>query len=325
VQAEAEAAKWQAVEEARQQVEARTREERERLQEALLSHAARQANSSLKGRDTERAFAELLDRTFGTSRSYRVHPHRIESGDHIVDFDGYRLMFENKKYARDVTSEEVAKAHRDFRAHPDCHALVFVSHDSNIVGHQRASSVDVEREAGTGRPILYVARFDSLPDPFHFLVLLRTVVCALVGDPAAAVAPRVGPSSEGDHVGGSGIKDRLDDLWADFERTSGELGTLQKNLKKHKRGIDRVWRDMAQDVAGLVSSFEARILYHRRIPGGDGAETVEDVEVGVGVGVGVGVEEEEEEEERGEEDKRALRPAKKAARGRPGPRSKVSK
>jgi hypothetical protein len=72
---------------------------------------------------------------------------------------------------------------------------------------------------------------------------------------------------------------RLDELWADVERTNTDLSSLQKNLKKHKRSIDRVWRDMSQEISNLVASFEARILHHRQTTNdasGGGGEVDED-------------------------------------------------
>ena len=51
---------------------------------------------AVKGGDNEKDFADLLVNTFGQSRNWKYLPKKHNSGDHLVMWEGYKLMFENK-------------------------------------------------------------------------------------------------------------------------------------------------------------------------------------------------------------------------------------
>ena len=103
----------------------------EELQNLLNNVIHRQANSSLKGKDNENGFEELLNTSFGSDPNYRKLPKTTESGDFIIEWKGIKFMFENKKVQKtvqkpEVDEAEVNKAVRDFNAkNQDCDVLVF--------------------------------------------------------------------------------------------------------------------------------------------------------------------------------------------------------
>ena len=105
----------------------------EELQNQLNIVTRRQANSSLKGKDNENAFKELLNASFSSDPNYRIVPKTTESGDFIIEWKGMKFMFENKDYTPVVPKTEVKKAIRDFELNKDCDVLIFVSEYSSII------------------------------------------------------------------------------------------------------------------------------------------------------------------------------------------------
>ena len=66
-------------------------------------NSAMRANKSVYIRkDNEDAFAELLNKSFGSDPNYRKLPKTTEAGDHIIEWKGMKFMFENKKYTKTV-------------------------------------------------------------------------------------------------------------------------------------------------------------------------------------------------------------------------------
>ena len=114
-------------------------------------NSAIRANKSVYiGKDNEDAFAELLNKSFGSDPTYRKLPKTTEAGDHIIEWKGMKLMFENKKVQTTVQKTEVDKAVRDFVKNPDCDVLVFVSEDSHIVNRKRHFDITYEDGRPTG-------------------------------------------------------------------------------------------------------------------------------------------------------------------------------
>ena len=112
-------------------------------------NSAMRANKSVYIRkDNEDAFAELLNKSFGSDSNYRKLSITNKSGDHIIELKGMKFMFENKKYTKTVPKKEVKKAERDFELNKDCDVLIFVSEDSSIINCK--SQFDITR-TGDGR------------------------------------------------------------------------------------------------------------------------------------------------------------------------------
>ena len=120
-------------------------------------NSAMRANKSVYIRkDNEDAFAELLNKSFGSDPNYRKLPKTTEAGDHIIEWKGMKFMFENKKYTKTVPKKEVEKAERDFELNKDCDVLIFVSEDSSIINCK--SQFDITR-TGDGRHAIWIGEF----------------------------------------------------------------------------------------------------------------------------------------------------------------------
>lgn len=130
----------------------------------------RQAGSAVKGGDNEKDFADLLVNTFGQSRNWKYLPKKHNSGDHLVMWEGHKLMFENKiglTESQLKSAKGLPKAHDDFQRNTDCDALIFVSEDTTIPGHERPSNIDLS--IIDNRPVIYIGRFSEVPDKLSYI------------------------------------------------------------------------------------------------------------------------------------------------------------
>jgi hypothetical protein len=96
-----------------------------------------------------------------------MHDKKHCSGDHIFDWNGIKIMWEDKNYTFKVPYEQVEKALRDFDANMDCNVLLVVSFNTPISRHESSSNIDAEfRE---GRLIIYISNFKSNADPVSYI------------------------------------------------------------------------------------------------------------------------------------------------------------
>jgi hypothetical protein len=275
-------------------VEAARADERERAaaevrecREQLRAREVRGANPSVRGRANEAAFRDLVVRALGAQPGFRVldldgvdgdGAPRPESGDLRVqvgeDPAVITLMFENKKYAGAVPRAEVEKAHRDFRLHPECAALFFVSEDSRITGHDRAHDVDMALV--DGRPAFYLSHFARCDDPAAALLMLLAVVrlwrARGEGREAPTMAPVPGPGE---------LTEALAGLRARFVRSFERVRALRTLWASCKRRMDATMREFAAEIEAAVAHFESSLDGN----GGDGEEEGED-DKGKGKGKG---------------------------------------
>jgi hypothetical protein len=124
-----------------------------------------------KGLINEREMHRLITMAFGHCPNFMIHPKKDYSGDHIFDWNGLRIIWEDKDYSRSVDRNEVEKAQRDLTANNDCHVLILVSANSSICGHETPTGLNIE--IYKGRLIIYISHFRSSPDPQGYL---RTIV-----------------------------------------------------------------------------------------------------------------------------------------------------
>jgi len=230
----------------------RTRQElrecREQLQ-AAWGQRLRGAGAAARGRDNEALFRDLLVRAYGNVPGFAVvdTAHLPESGDHIVSVGGpATIMFENKKYAHPVPRAEVDKAHRDFRLHPECAALVFVSEDSRITGHDRSHDLDmalVDR-----RPVFYLSHFGVCEDPVALLNMLLSVV-RLFGQPTPGAPGADDLETEAKIQAVRGL----------FVRSFERVRALRTLWNSAKRKLDTVWREFAAEIEAAIAHFECSL------------------------------------------------------------------
>jgi hypothetical protein len=117
----------------------------------------RNANSSLRGKDGENSFNELIElktswKLIDTSKIPR-------SCDFSSVIHNAKVFFEVKKYKDTVGSSEVTKFTRDMKENPDVIIGIFISHQSGIVNKEIPISIEW---INTSQCAVYIQRFNEL-------------------------------------------------------------------------------------------------------------------------------------------------------------------
>jgi hypothetical protein len=221
---------------------------------AATLHAAiaRSAGSSTKGADNEQAFYETLTKSFGTAADYKLLEHKIESGDAIIGWEGGKVMFECKKYGKTVSEKEVMKAHRDMEMHPECDALVFVSDDSDISGHQKPGHFDIGEVHG--KPAIWVGHFARAEDKVVFLQMVARVLRELLRIQKRVVALGGGADVVADY------KDKMADMLRCFRESKEDLDELVVAQKAYKRAQKNAWESFEEVITTFKDRFERKVV-----------------------------------------------------------------
>jgi len=138
----------------------------------------RKANSSIKGGDNERDFLEIIKNTFGIAGDFMLLKKELNAGDHRFDWEGYRVMTENKiGYTESALrqKEGLPKAIKDFTNNSDCDILLFISEDTVVPDHSKPGDIDfgiVDR-----RPAIFIGNFAKHEDKIYYInsILMPTM------------------------------------------------------------------------------------------------------------------------------------------------------
>ena len=226
--------------------------EREKAQQLLRDAVARSAGSSTKGADNEQAFRdELLTKSFGTAPDYKLLPHEINAGDAIIEWEGTKVMFECKNYDKTVPEKEVMKAHRDMELHPDCDALVFVSEDSDISGHQKPGNFDIGQVHG--KPAIWIGHFARAEDKVVFLQMVAGILRELLRFKKRCVALGGGADVFADY------EDKISDMLRCFRESKLEASGLIVALKACKRAQKNAMQPLEDVIAAFVEGFNRKV------------------------------------------------------------------
>jgi len=233
-----------------QSIQDQNRKAREEDQRLLRELTARRAGSSTKGADNEHEFGLILHDAFSVMPGYKVADHRIESGDHVIACGGIKVMYENKNYVKIANKDQIAKAHRDMTLHPECNALVFVSKNTEIADHQKPGHFDIG-SLTDGRPVIYVGKFDDVPDKVAYLQMIHMVIQELL---------KLAKKAESDDTDlMESYKHKISVMRRYFQETSEDLNSLGKALKAFKRHHKDAMDELDARVTDLVSKFGRRL------------------------------------------------------------------
>jgi len=194
--------------------------------------------SSARGRDNETNSRQLIIDAFGTPGSgFTMHHREDFAGDQIFDWNGLRLMWEDKRYTTTVPKAEVDKAWRDFDANQDCHVLLFVSAHSPIQG--RESSSGIVSEVREGRLMLYLSCFKNNLDQVGYVkTVVQTILLAT--KPLLLMQQELGPEA---------VDERL-------RVGVTVLGTLSQSLHDQEKACDKLLADMRVSVASMKNGLD---------------------------------------------------------------------
>lgn len=229
--------------------------DKEKYQEHLRELTGRKAGSSTKGAEFEDDMERLISKAFGVKSDFKVivspKEHLKETGDEIVEMDGIRTMYEFKNYATIADKHEVAKAHRDMDLHRECHALVFVSKNAEIAGHQKPGHFDIGVLAD-GRPSIWVGKFDDVPDKVVYLQMIHLIVIELL-----KLAKKAAESGEGGLL--ESCREKVTAMRRSFQEINEEMsdhGTAMRNYKSRQK---KAWDELETSWVGFVGKFKHRL------------------------------------------------------------------
>lgn len=198
----------------------------------------RLSNSSLKGKDNEDEFENLLNNTFGISEHYQYLPKKHHSGDHLIKWEGCMLMFENKNVQKKSTLSHdngLPKAHRDFQNNLECDALIFVSQNTSIPGHSRPGDIDFDNIGG--RPIIYIGNFYKHDNKVDYMLSIVMPILRLM----LKLYKNVDINDD----------EKLDDLNHKISNIHILVEDLLKNLKENKNKINNFKKEIEDKINEL--------------------------------------------------------------------------
>lgn len=210
--------------------------EKERKKNSMID--MRLSNSSLKGKDNEDEFENLLNNTFGTSEHYHYLPKKHHAGDHLIKWEGYMLMFENKNVQNKSSLSQdngLPKAHRDFQNNLECDALIFVSQNTSIPGHSRPGDIDFDNIAG--RPIIYIGNFYKHDNKVDYMLSIVMPILRLM----LKLYNNVDNDDD----------EKLDNLNNKMRQIQNLVGDLLKNLKENRNKINKFKREIEDKITEL--------------------------------------------------------------------------
>lgn len=213
-----------------------TKLEKERKKNSIID--MRLSNSSLKGKDNEDEFENLLNNTFGISEHYQYLPKKHHSGDHLIKWEGCMLMFENKNVQKKSTLSHdngLPKAHRDFQNNLECDALIFVSQNTSIPEHSRPGDIDFDNIAG--RPIIYIGNFYKHDNKVDYMLSIVMPILRLM----LKLYNNVDNDDD----------EKLDNLNNKMRQIQNLVGDLLKNLKENKNKINKFKREIEDKITEL--------------------------------------------------------------------------
>ena len=134
-------------------------------------------SSSQKGGVYEQKIKHCVINAFGTANKFDILDKQYESGDHIVEWETYKMMVEDKD-KKEIDAEDIRKAHRDFTKHSECDILLFISARAHVPKHQRPGDIDIA--IVDSRPVIYLGNFNEKENKILYLKSLQPVIRTLI-------------------------------------------------------------------------------------------------------------------------------------------------
>lgn len=227
--------------------------------EAGIEQRNSRSEAAVRGRENEINSRQMIVDAFGSvGTGFYMHPKEDFSGDHIFEWNGLRIMWEDKKYTKPVPREEVEKAWRDLAANVDCHALLFVSANTPIV--TRESSTGLVSEVRDGRLILYLSSFKNNADQIGYLrTVIQTILLAC--KPLLLRERELGSEVVDERLRvASTVLTSLSQSLLDQEKACDSLITdMRVRLMSMKNGIDRTKHGIESLINDLITTDQPAV------------------------------------------------------------------
>ena len=136
--------------------------------------------NQVKGALNEANMERLIIQTFGDVADFHIYPKEEHAGDHIFDWSGYKIMWEDKDYMIKVSQKEVDKAFDDFSRHRECEVLIFVSTNTNISGREHLKNINLE--IYEGRLVIFISNLkENLDIPAYIKSVIQPIILNVGG------------------------------------------------------------------------------------------------------------------------------------------------
>lgn len=229
----------------------------EKLDVALSELDKIKHRSVIKGAINEHFTERMIVDTFSTPGSgfkmrssvYKPGDKQIRSGDHIIEWYGTVIMFEDKDYQKEVGTSQVEKAIRDFELHPECDVLIMISMNTPIRGHETAEGI--KAVVYGERLVLYVSNFAHNVDMYGYM---RRVIQPII----MATKPVLQRVSRGNNLICEYIETVLPIMLTNIESQERDLERMLKDMKAHVISVQNSILNQRNSINSMISKLTDR-------------------------------------------------------------------
>ena len=202
-------------------------------------------SSSQKGGVYEQKIKHCVINAFGTANKFDILDKQYESGDHVVEWEIYKMMIEDKD-KKEIDAEDIRKAHRDFTKHSECDILLFISARAHIPKHQRPGDIDIALV--DGRPAIYLGNFNDKENKILYLKSLQPVMRTLIELTKKA--------AEGHEVLNERLSDKLRSIRQYFIYNEQIINDMVNKAKAAERNIKTSLDELMLTITNVQTAFK---------------------------------------------------------------------
>jgi hypothetical protein len=202
-------------------------------------------SSSQKGGVYEQKIKHCVINAFGTANKFDILDKQYESGDHVVEWEIYKMMIEDKD-KKEIDAEDIRKAHRDFTKHSECDILLFISARAHIPKHQRPGDIDIALV--DGRPAIYLGNFNDKENKILYLKSLQPVMRTLIELTKKA--------AEGPEMLNERLSDKLRSIRQHFIYNEQIINDMVNKAKAAERNIKGSLDELMLTITNAQTAFK---------------------------------------------------------------------
>lgn len=202
-------------------------------------------SSSQKGGVYEQKIKHCVINAFGSANKFDILDKQYEFGDHVVEWESYKMMIEDKD-KKEIDAEDIRKAHRDFTKHSECDILLFISARAHVPKHQRPGDIDIALV--DGRPAIYLGNFNDKENKILYLKSLQPVIRTLIELTKKA--------AEGPEVLNERLSDKLHSIRQYFIYNEQIINDMVNKAKAAERNIKGSLDELILTITNVQMAFK---------------------------------------------------------------------
>jgi hypothetical protein len=201
-------------------------------------------SSSLKGGAFEYSIKNYITDAFGNANKFNFLPKQTESGDHIFEWEDFRIMVEDKD-KKEITNEDIKKATRDLTIHSECDLLLFISANTHIPNHKRPGDIDFDTI--DKRPVIFLSNFNDKDNKVGFLQSLQPIMRILID--------LTKNSTDSPDTMKSKLETKIRTITNHFKHNQNIIRNMVNNAKAAERNITTSLNSMMLEIENVQSAF----------------------------------------------------------------------